>query len=261
MGVDWLSKFRKVMLKPGDLVGPYEIRGFVGQGGMGQVYRAFDPRLERTIALKIIIVPESARSSGPGGSGSIGGSGGSGGGGGSNDSARQLVGDISARMLREARAVASLSHPNVVAIYDVGESEGRLFLAMEYVVGSPLRNLVGNAELPLSRRVRWLIDVARALEAAHKSGVVHRDIKPENVMVREDGGIKVLDFGIARRTISKGGTDQQHIDTVTGGGSIAGTPVYMAPEQIKGGDVDARCDQFAWGVMAYELVTGEMPWI
>jgi eukaryotic-like serine/threonine-protein kinase len=261
------------MLKPGDLVGPYEIRGFVGQGGMGQVYRAFDPRLERTVALKIIIVPESARTSSPSLSDkpptkkegvtpreplkakSDSGGGGSGGGG-------KLIGEISARMLREARAVASLSHPNVVAIYDVGESDGRLYLAMEYVVGSSLRNLVGNKELPLPRRVRWLIDVARALEAAHKAGIIHRDIKPENVMVREDGGIKVLDFGIARRTqqMNKKPEDQHVVDTVTGGGSIAGTPVYMAPEQIKGGEVDARCDQFGWGVMAYELVTGERPW-
>jgi eukaryotic-like serine/threonine-protein kinase len=251
------------MLKPGDLVGPYEIRGFVGQGGMGQVYRAFDPRLERTVALKIIIVPESARTSSPSVTDKTptrkdgplpvkkSDSGGSG----------KLIGEISARMLREARAVASLSHPNVVAIYDVGESDGRLYLAMEYVVGSSLRNLVGNKELPLPRRIRWLIDVARALEAAHKAGIIHRDIKPENVMVREDGGIKVLDFGIARRQqVNKKPEDQHVVDTITGGGSIAGTPVYMAPEQIKGGEVDARCDQFGWGVMAYELVVGERPW-
>jgi serine/threonine-protein kinase len=231
------------MLKPGDVVGPYEIRGFVGQGGMGRVYRAFDPRLERTVALKIIIVPEDAQ--GPG----------------SNRDSGRLVGELSARMLREARAVASLSHPNVVAIYDVGESNGRLFLAMEYVVGSSLRHFVGNVEVPLSRRVRWLVDVARALEAAHKSGIIHRDVKPENVMVREDGGVKVLDFGIARRTMSRTPDEQHAVDTVTGGGAIAGTPVYMAPEQIKGGDVDARCDQFAWGVMAYELVTGQRPWV
>ena len=232
------------MLKPGDIVGPYEIRGFVGQGGMGQVYRAFDPRLERTVALKIIIVPESAKPEA------------------TDDENRssRVFGELSTRMLREARAVASLSHPNVVAIYDVGESDGRLYLAMEYVVGSSMRNLVGNVELPLPRRVRWLVDVARALEAAHKAGIIHRDIKPDNVMIRDDGGVKVLDFGIARRTTPRGPDEQHVVDTVTGGGSIAGTPVYMAPEQIKGGDVDARCDQFAWGVMAYELVTGERPW-
>jgi serine/threonine-protein kinase len=220
------------MLKPGDFVGPYEIKGFVGQGGMGQVYRAYDPRLERTVALKIIVMPEGTAVS-PGA-------------------------DLSTRLLREARAVASLSHPNVVSIFDVGESNGHLYLAMEYVVGASLRGLVGNAELPLARRVRWLVDVARALEAAHRAGIIHRDIKPENVMIREDGGVKVLDFGIARRTVTGG--DQQEIDTVTGGGAISGTPVYMAPEQIKGGDIDARCDQFGWGVMAYELLSGERPW-
>lgn len=241
-------------LKPGDLIGPYEIRGFIGQGGMGQVYRAFDPRLERTIALKIIVIPEAdRRSQEPGASGKTPSR---------SESGRFVApsGEFSARLLREARAVASLNHPNVVAIYDVGESDGRLYLAMEYVVGSPLRNLVGNEELPLSRRLRWLIDVARALEAAHKTGIVHRDIKPENVMIREDGGVKVLDFGIARRTVTKA-EDQHVVDTVTGGGSIAGTPVYMAPEQIKGGEVDARCDQFAWAVMAYEVVVGERPWV
>ena len=247
------------MLKPGDIVGPYEIRGFVGQGGMGQVYRAFDPRLERTIALKLIQIPDTPGTSlptTPGGRprapSDAGGSGAT--------SRSALVGEFSARLLREARAVASLSHPNVVAIYDVGESDGRLYLAMEYVVGSSLRSLVGNVELPLSRRVRWLVDVARALEAAHRAGIIHRDIKPENVMVRDDGVVKVLDFGIARRTATPSTDGEQAVDTVTGRGSIAGTPVYMAPEQIKGASVDARCDQFAWGVMAYELVTGGRPW-
>ena len=234
------------MFKPGDLVGPYEIRGFLGQGGMGQVYKAFDPRLERTVALKVIVVPEqpsqAANDGGPS----------------ANDSQR-IAGEFSARLLREARAVASLSHPNVVGIYDVGESGNRLYLAMEYVVGATLRSLASSTEVPLARKLRWLVDVARALEVAHRAGLVHRDVKPENVMIREDGVVKVLDFGIARRTM--GATDdQQKLDTVTGGGAITGTPVYMSPEQIKGRDVDARCDQFAWGVMAYELVAGERPW-
>lgn len=229
------------MLKPGDLVGPYEIRGFVGQGGMGQVYRAFDPRLERTVALKVIVVPDRLSE---------------------NDSAR-VSGEFSARLLREARAVASLNHPNVVGIFDVGEASGRLYLAMEYVVGSTLRTLSTSAEaaeVPTARKLRWLTDVARALDAAHRAGLIHRDVKPENVMVREDGIVKVLDFGIARRTMTAAGADAHVQDTVTGGGTIAGTPVYMAPEQIKGTTVDSRCDQFAWAVMAYELMAGERPW-
>jgi len=224
------------MLNPGDLVGPYEIRGFIGQGGMGQVYKAFDPRLERTVALKVIVVPERASD---------------------GDSAR-VSGEFSARLLREARAVASLSHPNVVGVYDVGESNGRLYLAMEYVLGSTLRSVAADA--PVARKLRWLVDVARALEVAHRAGLVHRDVKPENVMLREDGVVKVLDFGIARRTVAAAGEDARMQDTVTGSGGIAGTPVYMAPEQIKGHDVDARCDQFAWGVMAFELLAGERPW-
>ena len=236
------------MLKPGDLVGPYEIRGFLGQGGMGQVYKAFDPRLERTVALKVIVVPEKSSLVTRGGSDP------------SPDDSERIVGEFSARLLREARAVASLSHPNVVGIYDVGESQGRLYLAMEYVVGTTLRSLATAPDVPLARKLRWLVDIARALEVAHRAGLVHRDVKPENVMVREDGVVKVLDFGIARRTMAGTGEDQQRLDTVTGGGAITGTPVYMSPEQIKGRDVDARSDQFAWGVMAYEIVSGERPW-
>ena len=143
------------MLKPGDLVGPYEIRGFLGQGGMGHVYRAFDPRLERTVALKVIVVPAK---DGP-------------------EDSERVVGEFSARLLREARAVASLSHPNVVGIYDVGESGDRLYLAMEYVVGATLRTLAGDPDLTLARKLRWLVDVARALEVAHLAGLIHRDVK------------------------------------------------------------------------------------
>ncbi|MDB4946847.1 MAG: serine/threonine protein kinase [Labilithrix sp.] len=226
------------MLKPGETVGPYEIRGFLGQGGMGQVYKAFDPRLERTVALKVIVVPDRDVQA---------------------DSER-LASEFSSRLLREARAVASLSHPNIVGIYDVGESHGRLYLAMEYVVGTTIRALASAGDVPLARRLRWLVDAARALDVAHRAGLVHRDVKPENVMIREDGAVKVLDFGIARRTVTAEGADQQQLDTVTGGGAITGTPVYMSPEQIKGRDVDARSDQFAWGVMAYEILVGERPW-
>src|SRR5262245_1424458 len=157
------------MLKPGELVGPYEIRGFVGQGGMGKVYRAFDPRLERTVALKVSVVPEAA-------------------GGPATPEAEadwaRVAGEASQRLLREARAVASLSHPDVVAIYDVGEHNGRLYLAMEYVVGTTLRSLVGAPDIPVARKVRWLVDIARALDSAHRTGIIHRDVKPENVMVR-----------------------------------------------------------------------------
>lgn len=225
------------MLVSGDVVGPYEIRGFLGQGGMGQVYRAFDPRLERTVALKVIAVPPAD----------------------SADSTR-LLGEFSARLLREARAVASLSHPNIIAIFDVGESAGLLYFAMEYVVGATLRTLASEPDIPVGRKLRWLCDVARALEVAHRAGLVHRDVKPENVMIRDDGLVKVLDFGIARRTLAQATANEQALDTVTGSGAIVGTPVYMAPEQIKGHVVDPRTDQFAWGVTAYELLAGERPW-
>jgi serine/threonine-protein kinase len=220
------------MYKQGDTLGHYEIAALIGQGGMGQVYRAKDTRLMRTVALKVI------------------------------HRSLQLNGtpsstDFATRVYREARAVASLNHPNVVGVFDIGEHGDVLFLSMEHVTGETLREFVGRNEIPWSRRVRWLIDIARALGAAHRAGVVHRDIKPENVILRDDGVIKVLDFGIARRTPAEGETAA---DTVTGAG-VAGTPLYMSPEQIRAEPLDGRSDQFAWGILAYELFVGERPWV
>ena len=210
------------MLTSGDHLGPYRIDALVGQGGMGQVYRAFDERLERTVALKVLTSHH-------------------------EDSTSR------ARHLREARAAASPSHPNVVGVFDVGEADGRLYLAMEFVEGATLRAFVGQTALPWPKKVRWLLDVARALAAAHDKGIVHRDVKPENVIVRDDGLVKVLDFGIARR--AAGGPNDatsrnERHETVTQTGSIAGPPPYMAPEQLRGQPADARSDQFAWAVSA-----------
>jgi eukaryotic-like serine/threonine-protein kinase len=219
------------MYKEGDTLAHYEIAALIGQGGMGQVYRAKDTRLMRTVALKVI-----HRSLQHYGTPSA---------------------DFSTRVYREARAVASLNHPNVVAVFDIGEHDDVLFLCMEHVTGETLREFIGRPEISWSRRVRWLIDIARALGAAHRAGVIHRDIKPENVILRDDGVIKVLDFGIARRTPSEG---EAAADTVTGAG-VAGTPLYMSPEQIRAEPLDGRSDQFAWGILAYELLTGERPWV
>jgi serine/threonine-protein kinase len=223
-------------LKSGDTLAHYVIEGPLGEGGMGQVYLAMDQRLHRRVALKVL-AEEGERAS--------------------RDSA--------ARLLREARSAASLTHPNVVSIFEVGEHEGRIYLAMEHVVGRTLREHVGDDSVPWARKLRWLVDVARALSAAHRSGLVHRDVKPENVMVRdEDGLVKVLDFGIARRAGGDvdptGRTEAASLPTLTGKGQVIGTPMYMAPEQIKGGAPDARTDQFAWGVLAFELLAGRRPW-
>ncbi len=242
-------------LSPGDRIDRYEILGLLGSGGMGEVYRAHDPKLDRPVALKIL---RAARGDG------------------SSDGSRGGIG----RLLREARAAASLQHPHVLSVYDVGEvqtpesARGLAYIAMELVVGTSLRTYVGDETVPMERRIGWLRDVASALEAAHQAGIVHRDVKPENVMVRTDGVVKVLDFGIARRTVPTEGwssTAMHSLDTVdgplvanmstlTGEGSVVGTPIYMAPEQLRGENVDARADQFSWGVTAYALLTGRLPW-
>jgi len=220
------------MLKPGDKFERYTIEAAIGEGGMGAVYRAHDAQLGRRVALKVL-------------TGATAGE------------------DVGARLLREARAAAALDHPNAVALFEVGELNGAPYIAMELVSGRTLRAAIGDASVTASVRVGWLTDVARALAAAHRRGLVHRDIKPENVMVREDGVVKVLDFGIARRT---GGADPNAstqavaLPTLTSEGVKLGTPVYMAPEQIRGASVDGRADQFAWGVLAYELLTGRLPW-
>lgn len=219
------------MLSPGDTFQRYTIDAVVGEGGMGTVYRATDAKLGRKVALKVIV--ES-----------------------SQDPAANT------RLLREARMAAALDHPNVVSIFDVGEANGHPYIVMELVQGRSLRALVGQSEVSLETRMAHLIDVGRALEAAHRRGLVHRDVKPENVMVRDDGVVKVLDFGIARR--AAGDVDPTArtpaLATLTVEGIKVGTPVYMAPEQIKGGALDGRTDEFAWGVVAYELLTGRLPW-
>ncbi len=224
-------------LNRGDKLAHYTIESMLGSGGMGAVYLAVDSRLHRRVALKVILDSDKP----------------------------EEVKESAARLLREARSAASLTHPNIVGVFDVGEIDGRVYLAMEYVVGKTMRELMRDESITWQRRLRWLVEVARALGAAHREGLVHRDIKPENVMVRDDGLVKVLDFGIARRTAAgivdpTGKTEQAHIHTLTGKGLVIGTPMYMAPEQLKGGEPDIRTDQFSWGVMSYEVLAGERPW-
>ncbi len=242
-----------VPLAPGDRIDRYEILDLLGAGGMGEVYRARDTKLERLVALKILHI----------------------------DSTRGTAG--AARLLREARAAAALSHPNVLAVFDVGEAQepeslrGTAYIAMELVIGASLRSYIGNESVSMERRVSWLRDVAVALGVAHRAGVVHRDVKPENVMIRADGGVKVLDFGIARRVMTaierQASTAGQSIAvpqeapgavhasaTRTEQGKAIGTPYYMAPEQLRAEGIDGRADQFAWGTLAYELLTGVGPW-
>ncbi len=231
------------MLKPGDAVARFTIVSLLGTGGMGQVYRARDPHLQRSVALKILHPAQ----------------------------VEATQTDAAARILREARAAAALDHPNVVAIFEVGiidatdDLAGTAYIAMELVEGRSLRDRMAERDTPREERSRWLVDIARALGAAHARGLVHRDIKPENVIVREDGVVKVLDFGIAQRTLPEHAgpmstTEAQIISTLSTSGGVAGTPIYMAPEQMRGEAIDGRADQFAWGVVAYELLCGELPW-
>jgi len=200
---------------------------------MSDVYEAIDQRLHRHVALKVFRPGDGAEGNG------------------------------SSRLLREARAAAALEHPNVVAIYDVGEAEdppplrGIPYLAMELVKGKLLRDYIG-ANVAIDDRVRWLTEIASALIAAHARGLVHRDIKPENVIIREDGTVKVLDFGIAKRLeLVPGGPT---IGTLSGEGRPLGSPQYMSPEQMQSEPLDGRADQFSWGVVAYELLAGRLPW-
>jgi tetratricopeptide (TPR) repeat protein/predicted Ser/Thr protein kinase len=205
-------------------IGRYHVEGLLGRGGMGVVYRARDTLLDRAVALKALPTD------------------------------RLGDADRRARFLREARAAAALSHPNVVTLHDVLEHEGQVFVVMELVTGKPLRDFIGDEKVPLAKRIDWLAAIARGLEAAHRAGIVHRDVKPENVIVADDGAVKVVDFGLARAV------DGPVASSLTAEGALVGTPRYMAPEQISGDEVDARADQFAWGVVAHEVITGHDPW-
>ncbi|HZO15170.1 MAG TPA: serine/threonine-protein kinase, partial [Polyangiaceae bacterium] len=206
----------------------YVIEGLLGEGGMGAVFAAYDTRLRRRVALKVL--PTDSREDA----------------------------EAAERLVREARAVATLDHPNVVAVFDVGRVESTPFIAMELVEGRPLRALIGCSEVTLAAKIRWITDVARALSAAHDKHLVHRDIKPSNVLVRDDGVVKVVDFGVARRVKQEDASDDSA--TITKEGAIVGTHQYMAPEVLRGEPADERSDQFAWAVLAYELVTGALPW-
>jgi len=223
------------MPEPGQLIDRYVVEAVLGEGGMGRVYRVLDPRLGRRVALKVLL----ARGEG--------------------EVERAIA---AARMVREARSAAGFNHPNVVAIYDVGEVDGSPFIAMELVEGAPLRAYVHDADVTSEQRLHWLLDVARGLDAAHRTGLVHRDIKPDNVMITPDGAVKILDFGIARRTQNEavGNGTPTTLVSLTSEGQTLGTPQYMSPEQLQGDPLDGGTDQFAWGVMAWELITGALPW-
>jgi serine/threonine protein kinase len=211
------------VLAPGQSFDRYVVEAMIGQGGMGAVFRAHDTRLRRAVALKVLTgsFPAEAR----------------------------------ALLLREARIAATLNHPNVVMVFDVGEVSGVPFMAMELLDGRSLRHYVKNPP-PMPQRLRWLLDMARGLEVAHRAGLVHRDIKPANVFVTSEGA-KVLDFGLAKPTEAARANYTAPMPAMREVvGSTSGTPRYMAPEQLFQSAVDPRVDQYSWALTAYELITG-----
>ncbi len=207
---------------PPERVGPYIIRHEIARGGMGIVYLAEDTRLSRRVALKAL--PASL---------------------GLDPAARE-------RLRREARAAAAFSYPGIATVFALEEIGDQLFLVSEYVPGQTLRSLIASGPLAIGQVLDLGTQLARALAAAHTHGVVHRDLKPENIIVNPSGQVKVLDFGIAR-------VESLTPTRLTDTGTIIGTPAYMAPEQAQGLDVDYRTDQFALGVLLYEMVTGSNP--
>ncbi len=219
-------------LAAGTRLAHYEIVALLGAGGMGEVYRARDTKLQRDVALKVL-PPDTA-----------------------TDPERRQ------RFEREARAVAALNHPSIVTIHSVDEVDGRLFLTMELVDGQPLSELIRPGGLPLAQLLAIATPLADAVSAAHARGITHRDLKPANVMVTPTRQVKVLDFGLAKLLDTGVVTDTMATgapDVITGQGKILGTIAYMAPEQAEGKPVDARSDIFSLGVMLYEMATGERP--
>jgi serine/threonine protein kinase len=214
-------------LTPGTFLGPYEIVGPLGAGGMGEVYRASDVRLGRDVAIKVL--PE-----------------------------RFLQDRLAlARFERETRALATLSHPNVLTIFDVGSSGSVDYAVTELLEGETLRIHIERAPIPWRRAVEIAVAIADGLAAAHAKGLIHRDLKPENVFVTSDGAVKILDFGLARSDIAAAA--EATISVTTEVGTVIGTPGYMSPEQIRGEPAGASTDIFSLGCVLYEMITGRRP--
>ncbi|MFN7935766.1 MAG: protein kinase [Bryobacteraceae bacterium] len=203
-----------MQLSTGSRLGPYEIVTRIGEGGMGEVYKARDTRLERIVAIKV------------------------------------SKSQFSERFAREAKIISSLNHPNICALYDVGEQDGLHYLVMEYLEGTPLEG-----PLPFEKLVRYGMEIGAALDAAHRKGVTHRDLKPANVMITA-AGVKLLDFGLAKTASTPGPMDATVPKALTSEGTIMGTFQYMSPEQLEGEEADARSDIWAYGAVLYEMATG-----
>ena len=223
------SSASRVTLMPGTRLGDYEVKGLLGSGGMGEVFRAHDSRLGRDVAIKVL------------------------------PSFLSRDHDRLRRFEQEARAAAALNHPNILAVFQMGTYEEAPYLVSELLEGNTLRGLLLRGRLPVRKAIDYGIQIARGLAAAHEKGIVHRDLKPENLFVTRDGRVKILDFGLAKLTQSHL-APSHNVPTATEGtepGVVLGTVGYMAPEQVKGSATDHRCDIFAFGAILYELLTGK----
>jgi serine/threonine protein kinase len=212
----------------GTRLGPYELTSKLGAGGMGEVYRARDTRLRRDVAIKVIL-------------------------------ARQEDPESLRRFEREARAASALSHPNICSVFDTGETDGHPYLVMELLEGETLKHHIGGQPMNPGEAAAVAIQLVEALEAAHAKGIIHRDIKPGNVMLVGRRRVKVLDFGLAKRTGVIPGEETATLQTATVAGQLMGTPAYMAPELLQGADADARSDLWAFGAVLYEMLSGRLP--
>ncbi|HEX8153896.1 MAG TPA: serine/threonine-protein kinase, partial [Thermoanaerobaculia bacterium] len=214
-----------MMLTPGTRLGRYEIRSLLGAGGMGVVYLADDTTLRRPVALKVL-----------------------------SASSTETNVEWRNRLEQEALAASALNHPNILTIYDIGDAEGQHFIATEYVNGVTLRQRMLRAEPTFDEVLHIAAQVASALAAAEAAGLVHRDIKPDNIMLRVDGYVKLLDFGLARAIVNSDAGLKQTDPYV-----VRGTVFYMSPEQLRGMNIDARTDIWSTGVVMYELISGRLP--
>ena len=218
-------------LAAGTRLGPYEILSPLGEGGMGEVYLAEDPRLDRRVAIKVLPADSMA-----------------------DPQARK-------RLVREAQAAARLDHPNICAIYEVSEDAGTSFIVMQYVEGDTLASRLHLGPLDLRQAITVATQTAEALAEAHSRGIIHRDIKPQNIMIASRGQVKVMDFGLAK-AISAPAALESQADTdvlLTERGMIVGTVPYMSPEQLRNEPLDARSDIFSFGAVLYEMVSGRQP--
>src|ERR1700740_967007 len=218
-------------LQPNQRLGPYEILSVIGAGGMGEVYRARDTRLERIVAVKILPDHLSDRA------------------------------ELRERFEREARTVASLNHPHICTLFDIGHQDGTDFLVMEYLEGETLAERLKKGPLPLDQVLQYTIEFSVGLDKAHRKGITHRDLKPGNIMLTKSG-TKLLDFGLAKlrgpqTAVANLSALPTEGSNLTAQGTILGTLQYMAPEQLEGGEADARTDIFAFGAVVYAMATGK----